>query len=254
MRIIQNCKGNILLATYNGKIIGQLDYVFSDDHDQSFFTRIQIIWLLIDQNYRNLGIAKYLISSLKERYPDIEIWVEAEDNRSLSLYNSIGLKKKHLDNWVLKRDRFKFDNMSKPGIKEFKSISFKSLLELISDNKIKLLIGKYFAPFFDIQQMLHSDEVHEFLWGNTEKPQIRSYQIHDLQVYIIMTQYLRVYVNITNVEQDDLIAILHDGIAKTFTIGFDDIMVQVYKEDNLNAILTEVGFTIESESDPIFKL
>ncbi|MHA2029108.1 MAG: GNAT family N-acetyltransferase [Candidatus Kariarchaeaceae archaeon] len=255
MKIIQKCNGNIVLVTYNNKIIAQLDYIESIDYDNgNYFKRIHIIWLLVHKNYRKLGIAKLLISKLKQKYPNNEIWVEPEDDRSLKLYDSMGKKRKYLDNWKLRKHEFTIISNFQQGIKELEPINFEKLVELIQEKHARLLIGKYYAPVFDIMQLLHGDAVYGFIWGNTVKPKVHVYKIKELTVYIIPTQYLRIYVNQANFKEEDLISILKLIISKTFDYGFEELMIQVYKEDNLNEILRKIGFTIDSENHPIFML
>ncbi|MFV2015359.1 MAG: GNAT family N-acetyltransferase, partial [Candidatus Heimdallarchaeota archaeon] len=190
MSILKACGGNILVAKIGTEIIGELDYVQSNEYDKGFFSRLHIIWLLVKKEYRTLGIAKKMIEVLKSKFPQSEIWVEPEDDRSLQLYQSIGIRRKSIDTWKLNSKQRFLENFNYDLIEKLRLLDYKQLINLIKENKVSCIIGRYYAPSFDIEQLNQSDEVKRYIWGDTDKPSIIVCRLNNLTLYTVMTQYI----------------------------------------------------------------
>lgn len=253
-RILQKCGGNIILAIYQDKIIGHLDYAESVDFDTKPSKRVHIIWLLVDQSYRRLGIANLLIQKLKRMYENMEIWVEPEDERSLDLYSKLGIRKKFIDNWRLLEKDFKKKTLAQHDIREIGQISYRQLLEKLENFELKLIIGKYYAPAFDLMQLSEGEPVHRYLWGEMDRARIIGFSYNNLTVYAIETQFLRLYSNTDKFKLHDFEILLSLIIARILGFGFGEIYVQIYNDNYLKKILSKLQFRIVEESYPIFSL
>ncbi|OLS29165.1 MAG: hypothetical protein HeimC2_01560 [Candidatus Heimdallarchaeota archaeon LC_2] len=253
-QIIDNCDGKILIAKYNNEIISELDYVISPDFTSRKIKRIHIIWLIVRRDYRNIGIAKLLLENLKTNFPNIEIWVEAEDVRSLALYSSLGEKRRNITNWTLKFENFKMNKIIHKDVKRIEVINYNDLMIDVQNSKLYPVIGRYYAPIFDLEQLRSSDEVNQYIWGNTDKSIIQVYQYKSLKIVVILTQYLRIYVPDSNFSRFGFRLILSQIMKDIFESGFDEIYAQTYSEDNVQDPLREIGFSLDDNTDYVFRL
>ncbi len=247
--ILQMCKGCILLAIHDNKIIGELDFVFSHDiAEGQISNHYHIIWLLVDKVYRRKGIARGLIDLLKQK-KSLPVWVEAENYQSDTLYRSVGKIVQHISNWEINRIDFveKIPNKYISRIKDLKS------LYNIVHNRWQLIIGRYYAPSFDVAQLCWSDPVDMLIWGNSPEVEILEYKFDNTHAIAIITQHLRLYVEKEYLEED-LIIILQHASYKTIVTGFEGVFVQIYKSDKLHRILKKVGFQQIGELDPVYNL
>ncbi len=253
-KIINKCRGEILVAKFNNEIIGELDYIISPDHATQKFERIHIVWLIVKRKYRRMGIAKLFLNNLKILFPNFEIWVEAEDERSLGLYTSLGSKRRHISNWTLHIQNFKNKDKFNHEIKQLNSINYDDLMNFIKNSELYPIIGRYYGPTFDLEQLRSSDEVHQYIWGNTDKAKIRSYQYKSLRIVAIQTQFLRVYLDDSNFSRIEFRYMLDQVIHDIFDGGFHEIYAQTYSEDNIDISLKEIGFTLDDDSDYVFRV
>jgi GNAT superfamily N-acetyltransferase len=249
--VLNQCHGGIIIAIIQGKIIAELDYVLSKDHIGSkLIKRYHIIWLLVDKDHRRMGIAKKLIQKLQELSQNIPIWVEAEDKRSDSLYRSIGKPIQYISNWST-------NLVNSELLNNFDGdVTYSPDLKLIFERykqEWRLIIGKYYAPSYDIVQISNSDQVDTLIWGNAQPAKIVEYKLNKTKAIGIVTQYPRVLVKNTydRAEISQIIAHLaFDALA----VGFDSIYLQVYSSDDLNEILPTIGFRQMGELDNIYQL
>lgn len=54
--------------------------------------KIFIFDLIIDKDYRGMGISKSLLNDLKNKYKNIELYVFDRNTRAINFYNNIGMK------------------------------------------------------------------------------------------------------------------------------------------------------------------
>ena len=141
-----------------------------------------------------------------------------------------------------------------PTINNLKEIDYEQLIFLVKENKITCIIGRYYAPVFDIEQLHNSNEVHQYIWGETTKPSVFVCKVNNLTVYAIMTQYLRVYTDNPLYEMEDFELLLEYILHKTVSLGFEEIYIQVYTDLTLTNILKKLGSIIDGENYPIFNL
>lgn len=246
-KILGLCDGGILLLFANNNLVGELDYVVSyDSHGNVTEKRSHIIWLLVDEPYRNKGYAKYLINHLVSILPH-PIWVEAEDSRSNSLYQKIGEQVHSICNWTVDvslsvtSDRF-----------HETPISYQELHQKISDGWSPI-IGRYYAPCYDVSYLRESDEVNSFVWGNTPKVDPVNVSVNGTDIIVIITQYLRIYVP-QDFDIGNLLSILDYCSAKLLDIGFSEVYLQCYHTPQLHEIITGRGAMCTSEGDPVYRI
>lgn len=251
---IEACGGNILIIKRDNEIIAELDFVRSKEYDGNYFSRLHIIWLLVKKEYRRFGIAKRMIQNLKSRFPEYEIWVEPEDHRSLKLYQSIGVQRQSIDTWKLNsRDNFSKNNQYN-FVENLKLLDYRQLINMIEENKVSCIMGRYYAPSFDIEQLNNSEDVHQYIWGETAKTSIFVCKSNNLKLYAILTQYLRIYIDNPNYDKEDFDLLVEYILTKTFSLGFEEIFIQVYHNLKLTGTLKKLGCKLDEENYPIFKL
>lgn len=252
--IVNKCGGEILVVKYNDEIIAELDYVISPDHTTYKFERIHIVWLIVKRKYRSMGIAKMLINNLKNQFPKFEIWVEAEDERSLGLYSTLGRKRRHINNWTLQLKKYENKDTITHDVNQLNLINYDNLMDSVKGSKLYPVIGRYYAPIFDLEQLRSSDQVHQYIWGSTEKAKIRPYQYKSLRIIAIQTQFLRIYVDDPNFSRNEFQYILGQIVKDIFEYGFHEIYAQSYSEDNIDISLKATGFTLDDDSDHVYTM
>ena len=247
--VLQATGGGILVVESDDEIIGELDYVQSYDDITGFSgNRLHIIWLLTHPDYRQQGIAQQLLQFLSSS-TDLPIWVEPEDNRSDALYQKFGKQVFSISNWQL--DIHDMPASLPDDRLEYNVLSLESVLELSSS--YSLLLGRYYAPNYDSLQLTMSDPVYAYMWGNTRKPEVFEYQLTTTNVYAIMTQYPRIWVN-HGYDPQELQRILGAISLTLFEQGFDKIYIQLYNHPTLSKILQNLHYICTIADDPVYQL
>ncbi len=240
--VLESSNGGILIAVENNKIVAELDFVVSPDIvNGNKIKRLHIIWLLVHKNYRHQGIATNLINELRKKF-NLPIWVEAEDERSDNLYKREGFVIRTIHNWELNNaliDTFEFNIITR----NFKYIRNK----LLNDNW-SVIIGNYYAPLFDVNQLIYSKDVNTFIWGNSGVAPVIEYE--NSGIIAILTQYPRIYVK----QPKNLENIIKDISRRIFMIGFDSIYLQTYAENNIDSMLKKIGYKYYENNDPVYQL
>jgi len=242
--VLEKCDGGIFIARDKHHVVGELDFVRSYPSSPKESPRVHIIWILSDPDHRRKGIAKNLIRALQTQV-DIPIWVEPEDERTISLYDQTGSVVKYLTNWRI--DNIKYiDNL------ESHPVSINQLFNPVrKDNWI--LIGNYYSPCFDFNQLANSEEVYQYIWGNTPSHEYYSYEHDHTSATALLTQYPRIAFSSLDYmdEVKDLIWQMSSDILQ---MGFPSVHLQFYTNNALETILQELEFECEIERDPVYQL
>ena len=242
-------KGGIIVIEDTDKIIGQLDYSISFDFTNKFEgTRLHIVWLIIDKNYRGKGHAKNLINYLTTTY-DFPIWVEAEDEKSDNLYKKIGKQIEEISNWEL--SIFDYNQINLPKLMKIEHSSLKQISKIF--NKYERIIGRYYTPTHDTYQLINGHLVSEFIWGDTEEAKVIKMNYKSIELYAILTQYPRIFIHPT-FNEDDFSQALNIIFGLIFDIGFDHIFIQIYNSSKINKLMLENSCKQIIQSDPIYQL
>lgn len=250
-QVLKSSNGGIIIASLGDKVIGELDYVTSHDFDgDKPFQRYHIIWVIVDKNYRREGIAHTLISYLQNISQGVPIWVEAEDDRTENLYNTVGQKKLLLTNWTSKNNMNNFQTSIPHKIN---SMNYENILNLIKNGEWKVLIGNYYAPEFDINQLIRADEVQEYIWGDLPPADIIEYKMESIHVIAVLTQYPRILVK-SGYSLPDIVDILKDLLIRIHDIGFEEIYIQYYLDDRIEIILKELNLISQGNKDVVYEL
>jgi len=246
---LQRTGGGVLLLVDAGQILATLEYCLSYDYIGDFRgSRAHIIWLLVHPQHRRKGYARQLIHQLRSELT-VPIWVEPEDIRSEQLYESLGSRRYTISNWQLNINQisdFLLDSRLPYTVNPL------SQLEHLSST-YSLIIGRYYAPAYDLEQFLHSTVVEQYMWGNTAIPDVHHYEFGSTNVYAVMTQYPRIWVN-QDYQTSELKRILGSISLHLFEMGFDNLYLQVYNESNLNSMLRQLGYQCEIEADPVYAI
>lgn len=250
-QVLKSSNGGIIIASLGDKVIGELDYVTSHDFDgDKPIQRYHIIWVIVDKNYRREGIAHTLISYLQNISQGVPIWVEAEDDRTENLYNTVGQKKLLLTNWTSKNNMNNFQTSIPHKIN---SMNYENILNLIKNGEWKVLIGNYYAPEFDINQLIRADEVQEYIWGDLPPADIIEYKMESIHVIAVLTQYPRILVK-SGYSLPDIVDILKDLLIRIHDIGFEEIYIQYYLDDRIEIILKELNLISQGNKDVVYEL
>lgn len=250
-QVLKSSNGGIIIASLGDKVIGELDYVTSHDFDgDKPIQRYHIIWVIVDKNHRREGIAHTLISYLQNISQGVPIWVEAEDDRTENLYNTVGQKKLLLTNWTSKNNMNNFQTSIPHKIN---SMNYENILNLIKNGEWKVLIGNYYAPEFDINQLIRADEVQEYIWGDLPPADIIEYKMESIHVIAVLTQYPRILVK-SGYSLPDIVDILKDLLIRIHDIGFEEIYIQYYLDDRIEIILKELNLISQGNKDVVYEL
>jgi GNAT superfamily N-acetyltransferase len=251
-QVLKSSNGGILIAYIGEKIIGELDYVISQDFDQgTSIKRYHIIWVLVDNDYRRKGIAQLMINELRLISQGIPIWVEAEDQRTEKLYNTLGQKKLILTNWIVKN---KLNYVTNPSIPyEINSINYVELMNFIQNGEWMVLFGNYYAPEFDINQMIYAEEVHEYIWGDLPPADIIEYKLENIHVIAVITQYPRVLVK-SGYNIPGIVDILKEVLIRIHDVGFEEIYIQYYFDERIEKIFAELDLIPQGNKDTVYEL
>ncbi len=272
MGLIKANHGEILVALENGKIVGELDYVISP-HQR----RGHVIWLLVDRDFRKMGIAEALIEAMREQVKKAgisHIWTEAEDERTEQLYEKNGTVADQLQNfWLdlnfdidepLEQYDFKFEEgeiseLSKRKVlytsiakKIHSNLPKEKYIELFSN--LKRAIGDYLTPRFDMMQLIESIDnlASQFVWGETTPMEVAEYKFDEGTVMALVTQYTRIYIE-DGIGTEQLKAVIKDLIYLLFQRKFVSMDIQILKSRQYEKMLTNLGFVL-LEEDPIYDI
>ena len=251
-KVLKSCNGGIIVTCVGDKIVGQLDYIKSQDNNGDIpIVRYHIIWVLVDGDYRRKGIAHLMINYLKGISKDIPIWVEAEDKRTDNLYSAIGQKKLVLTNWISKNNLKFVTYLSLHG--KINAIDYEKLLTLVKNGEWKVLIGNYYAPEFDLNQLIYAKEVQEYIWGELPPADIIEYNLNDIHVIAILTQYPRILIK-SGSNLHDFDNILTDILKRIHDIGFEEIHFQYYCDDRIEKIFDKLELISQGNKDTVYEL
>lgn len=247
--ILERIGGGIFIIRIDGIIVGELDYCITTEvDDKRSFQRVHIIWLLVDKKFRRQGLAEKLIEKLA--YLELPIWVEDEDERSNALYNKLGVKVRKIVNYFT-------DEIIVNSLLDIKTTALSNKKDVYDDirrklysGELRVLIGNYYAPSFDIAQLQIKDPLN-MIWGGMNSADIVVYRKNSFEIYAILTQYSRIYIAGT-IENEILKSVLADIFQRSLKIGFENIELQFY-ENNLDPkIITDIGFTQLSNDDNVY--
>ena len=249
--VLKSSNGGIIVAIHGDKIIGELDYITSHDFDgDAPIQRYHIIWIIVDKDYRRKGVAHTLIRYLQNISQGAPIWVEAEDDRTENLYNAMGTKKLHLTNWISKNN---MNNIGTSIPHKINSVNNEYLLDIVKSGEWKVLIGNYYAPEFDINQLIRAEKVQEYIWGELPPADIIEYKLENIHVIAVLTQYPRILVK-SGYKLLDFIDILSDILIRIHNIGFEEIYIQYYLDDRIEEILSKLNLISQGNKDVVYEL
>ncbi|MCY3411480.1 MAG: GNAT family N-acetyltransferase [Candidatus Heimdallarchaeota archaeon] len=240
--ILKKCEGGILVCEHNATIIAELDYVLTWE-GEGRFKRVHIIWNLVDARFRRLGISKKLMQTLCDTF-DLPVWVEAEDRNSDALYSSSGRIITTIINLSKQECTKNIDLDSKP-------CSLQELFLMVQKGTIFPILGAYYCSSFDTAQLAFPDP-QAILYGNLPPPQVIMYKIDNIEYYVILTQYIRVYVQKVPA-MPVLLKLLQHSMSLISSMGFESIEVQLYESKILLSALEILDFQ-ELERDPVYQL
>ncbi len=247
--ILRRCNGGILVIESNSHITAELDFCESWEELPNYSgNRYHIIWLTTHPLHRRQGLSSQLVSELHRR-TNHPIWVEAEDSRTVGLYGKIGKENHFLSNWRVEINditEYYLDNRL-----EYTVISYEDLDQKKSD--YFALIGRYYAPAFDLSQLRYSDPIKELMWADTPSNILHHYRKNETEVIALMTQFPRIFVS-KSYMREDLEAILASVCLQLFEMGFDSLEFQVYYHVDLISILSNLGFSEVIQKDPVYEL
>lgn len=252
--ILKQTGGGILLLFVDDVLVGELDYcISSDQFSGKQISRAHIIWLLVDSKWRGMGFAKRLINTLKGKL-EFDIWVEAEDERSIGLYESLGEKITTIVNYNSTNYIKKFLENEDVNIETITSSehNYQQIANEFNDGKLRILIGRYYAPHFDILQLTKPDP-HGIILGGMRRPDIISYHKKHFRILALVTQYPRVYMR-GEINRSSLKYILNDIFDRIALKNYESIELQFYNGDIDTSILMELGFVSISDDDILYKI
>ena len=243
---MKNTGGNIFVAkTPSGELLGEIEYVVEK---ASKPLRWHIFWLIVAPKYRRKGIAQQLIAHLVNLADKTPVWVESEDTRTDKLYQKLGKKTRILKNFAL---NFTDINHSHQQTETFK---ISSLAEIYSRlDELVRVIGQYNIPSFDMLQLINSRQtiIEPIIWGE-DTPEIYKIKNKNLDTFIILTQYLRVY-SVAGILPTK--KILKQIIFLANQKEYPSLKLQIYRDENLIELLKQLDFVEEEETnDPIYRI
>ena len=98
-----HCENNeYFKITDNDKIVGSFLFSITKTGKCRLYT------IVIDANYRGLGLGSYILSTLKKKYPELELHVKTDNDKAISFYerNGLTIKKKSAHHWDDDSDSF----------------------------------------------------------------------------------------------------------------------------------------------------
>ena len=98
-----HCENNeYFKITDNDKIVGSFLFSITKTGKCRLYT------IVIDTNYRGLGLGSYILSTLKKKYPELELHVKTDNDKAISFYerNGLTIKKKSAHHWDDDSDSF----------------------------------------------------------------------------------------------------------------------------------------------------
>ena len=227
--------GGIAIAEINNQIIGELDYVVGYDSFSNYKgIRGHIIWLLVDKEWRQSGIATALINFVKNLI-QVPFWVEAEDQRTTNLYSKLGKVNHYLDTWEMDLPS---TDINKPVKFNMKETDFKSSLELLQKDW-ELRIGRYYAYAYDFQMLQQSEPVYEYVWGNTSGIEFVKILINQTEVYALLTQYPRIFTK-KDLSFDDLRDLIVVVLELLLERNFDNVVFQTLHDSETQDPVYEI--------------
>ena len=124
---------------------------------------------------------------------------------------------------------------------------------MIQDGEWKLLIGNYYAPEFDINQLINAEEVHEYIWGDLPPADIIEYKLDNIHVIAVLTQYPRILIK-SGYNLPDIVDILKELLIRIHDIGFEEINIQYYLDERIEKILNELDLISQGNKDAVYEL
>ncbi len=252
--ILQRADGGILLLIEDNQIIGELDYVLSYDFDAGKpIKRYHIIWLFISYKFRRKGHASRLIKYLTNSV-EHDIWVEDEDKRSRRLYEKLGFEYKKILNYCLLEPNSSAEENQVWIRREIivQNKIYTDLNRMVATGELRTVIGRYYAPSFDIAQLSYPDP-KMMIWGQMEPADVIVYEVDGGMIYALMTQYTRVYLK-GEISSSELTGILKDLFPKIMEYGFETIELQFYESEIDTDMLLSLGFKLKSDNDYVYKI
>lgn len=98
-----HCENNeYFKITDNDKLVGSFLFSITKTGKCRLYT------IVIDANYRGLGLGSYILSTLKKKYPELELHVKTDNDKAISFYerNGLTIKKKSAHHWDDDSDSF----------------------------------------------------------------------------------------------------------------------------------------------------
>ena len=98
-----HCENNeYFKITDNDKIVGSFLFSITKTGKCRLYT------IVIDANYRGLGLGSYILSTLKKKYTELELHVKTDNDKAISFYerNGLTIKKKSAHHWDDDSDSF----------------------------------------------------------------------------------------------------------------------------------------------------
>lgn len=98
-----HCENNeYFKITDNDKLVGSFLFSITKTGKCRLYT------IVIDVNYRGLGLGSYILSTLKKKYPELELHVKTDNDKAISFYerNGLTIKKKSAHHWDDDSDSF----------------------------------------------------------------------------------------------------------------------------------------------------
>lgn len=101
--VTYHCEHNeYFKITDNGKLVGSFLFSITKTGKCRLYT------IVIDANYRGLGLGSYILSTLEKKYSEVELHVKTDNDKAISFYerNGLTIKKKSIHHWDDNSDSF----------------------------------------------------------------------------------------------------------------------------------------------------
>ena len=238
---VKEANGDIIIAEYNDKVIGELDYVVDSDDESTYMS---ILWLLTRPKYRRKGVAtalmKHVISKAKELGCE-KIFIEPEDVRSLNLYCKLGFRRLY--------DLLKVDIQSIPKLKP--EVNAEVTVRNWDDtppSDFREVIGLYYTPKYEWIALKRMKELSKIFQNSLWEAYAYNVIIDDKNCGIFTdSRLIKIWVNKINVNNTHLISELLKLSVLKGRERKRKILWTWLKEDQYNE-LTRIGFGLKLTS------